>query len=141
MTLQRGDGMAEKKKYRRSNGEGSIFRRSNGKWCGQIGLGYDINGIRKRKTVFGSTRAEVAKKLIELQGVINAKNLIPNDNTTLGQFMNEWLKDFKRPTVSPRTYEWYLNIEKSISDVMRIYTARTGGNHKVYGGVNPHSYM
>ena len=58
--------MAEKKKYRRSNGEGSIFRRSNGKWCGQIGLGYDINGIRKRKTVFGSTRAEVAKKLIEL---------------------------------------------------------------------------
>ena len=111
--------MAGKKKYRRSNGEGSIFRRSNGKWCGQIGLGYDINGIRKRKTVFGSTRAEVAKKLIELQGVINARNLIPNDNTTLGQFMNEWLKDFKRPTVSPRTYEWYLNIEKSISNKIK----------------------
>lgn len=111
--------MAGDKKYRRSNGEGSVFRRANGKWCGQINIGYDGNGIRKRKTVFGDTRAEVVRKLTKLQGEINANNLKPCDNTTLGQFMDRWLKGFKRPSVSPRTYEWYMNIAKGISEELK----------------------
>ena len=63
--------MADKKKYRRSNGEGSVFKHQNGRWCGQIGLGVDENGKRLRKTVFGSTRAEVVEQLMVLQGSIN----------------------------------------------------------------------
>ncbi len=106
--------MTDKKKYRRSNGEGSVFKHKNGRWCGQIGLGVDENGKRIRKTVFGGTRAEVVEQLKVLQGSINAKMLKPNNNTTMEQFIIKWLTDFKRPTVSPRTYEWYLNINKSI---------------------------
>ena len=106
--------MADKKKYRRSNGEGSVFKHQNGRWCGQIGLGVDENGKRLRKTVFGATRAEVVEQLMVLQGSICARKLKPSVSTTLGQFMEKWLVDFKRPTVSPRTYEWYLNISKSI---------------------------
>lgn len=60
--------MPDKKKYRRSNGEDSIFKHQNGKWCGQINAGMDENGKRKRKTVYGDTRAEVVEKLKELQG-------------------------------------------------------------------------
>ncbi len=106
--------MADKKKYRRSNGEGSIFRHSNGRWCGQVSVGFDENGKRIRKSVFGQTRAEVVEKVSQLQGKANASRLKASDKTTLGMFMDSWLKDFKRPSVSPRTYEWYLNIQKSI---------------------------
>ena len=106
--------MADKKKYRRSNGEGSIFRNSDGRWCGQISAGIDENGKRIRKSVFGKTRAEVITKITELHGKSNSCRLKASDKTTLGMFMDSWLKDFKRPSVSPRTYEWYLYIQKSI---------------------------
>lgn len=42
---------------RRGKGEGSIYRRGDGRWVGQ----YEVNG--KRRYVSGKTRAEVTKKL------------------------------------------------------------------------------
>ena len=75
----------------------------------------DENGKRKRKTVYGNTRAEVIDKLKDLHGAISANKLKASKSVKLGQFIDKWLKDFKRPSVSPRTYEWYLNINKSIS--------------------------
>ena len=78
--------MADKKKYRRSNGEGSVFRHNNGKWCGQIALGVDENGKRTRKTVYGVTRAEGVEKLAVLRGSIDAHKLKPSLRTTVGQF-------------------------------------------------------
>jgi integrase len=111
--------MADKKKYRRSNGEGSVFRHNNGKWCGQIALGIDENGKRTRRTVYGETRAEVVEKLAVLRGSIDAHKLKPSLRTTVGQFIEKWLKDFKRPTVTPRTYEWYMNVNKNISDEIK----------------------
>jgi len=111
--------MADKKKYRRSNGEGSVFKHHNGKWCGQIALGIDENGKRTRKTVYAETRAEVVEKLAALRGSIDAHKLKPSTRTTVGQFMVKWLKDFKRPSVSPRTYEWYINVSKSVADEIK----------------------
>lgn len=111
--------MTGKKKYRRSNGEGSVFKHHNGKWCGQIALGIDENGKRTRKTVYGDTRAEVVEKLAVLRGSIDAHKLRPSVRTTVGQFTEKWLKDFKRPSVSPRTYEWYVNVNKSISQEIK----------------------
>ena len=111
--------MADRKKYRRSNGEGSVFRHHNGKWCGQIALGLDEKGKRTRKTVYGDTRAEVVEKLTVLRGSIDAYKLRAGTKTTVGQFIEKWLKDFKRPTVTPRTYEWYVNVNKSVSQEVR----------------------
>ena len=111
--------MADKKKYRRSNGEGSVFKHQNGRWCGQISVGVDEDGKRKRKTVFADTRAEVVEQLKELHGAINAKKLKPSKNIMLGQFIDKWLVDFKRPAVSPRTYEWYLNMAKRVFEEIK----------------------
>ncbi|MHB1316156.1 MAG: tyrosine-type recombinase/integrase [Christensenellales bacterium] len=111
--------MAGEKKYRRSNGEGSIFKHNNGKWCGQIAAWVGDDGKRHRKSVYGATRAEVVIKLAELRGSINANKLKPSKDIKLGQFINKWLKDIKRPTVSPRTYEWYVNMNKSISGELK----------------------
>jgi integrase len=46
---------------KRGNGEGSITRRKSGGWCAQYTV-YTAEG-RKRKTLYGKTRHEVAAKL------------------------------------------------------------------------------
>ena len=42
---------------RRGKGEGSIYRRKEGRWVGQ----YEVNG--KRRYIYARTRKEVAEKL------------------------------------------------------------------------------
>jgi hypothetical protein len=46
---------------KRGNGEGTIHRRKDGGWCAQYTV-YTAEG-RKRKTIYGKTRAEVGGKL------------------------------------------------------------------------------
>lgn len=36
-------------KTRRANGEGSIFQRKDGRWVGNITIGYDDKGQQKRR--------------------------------------------------------------------------------------------
>ena len=52
------------KNTRRGNLEGSIYQRNDGKWCGQVLIGYKSNGKPNRKTFYGRTREEVAKKIL-----------------------------------------------------------------------------
>ncbi len=46
---------------KRGNGEGTIYRRPDGRWCTQVTV--YVNGRRKRPTLYGKTRKEVAGKL------------------------------------------------------------------------------
>ena len=46
---------------RRGNGEGTVFRRNDGRWVGEVYV-LQPNGGRVRKTVYGRTREEVADK-------------------------------------------------------------------------------
>ena len=36
------------KRTRRANGEGSIFQRKDGLWCGYITIGFEDNGEQKK---------------------------------------------------------------------------------------------
>ena len=49
------------KKKQRGNGEGSIYRRRDGRWVGQY-LVYTVKGPKYRY-LYGKTRAAVAEKL------------------------------------------------------------------------------
>ncbi|MBT9252191.1 MAG: site-specific integrase [Brockia lithotrophica] len=51
---------------RRASGEGSIFRTGN-RWAGEITLGYDEDGKRIYKRVYGHTKKEVIEKLNEIK--------------------------------------------------------------------------
>ena len=48
---------------RRTNGEGTIRRRKNGRWECTIMDGFQSNGKRKYKSFYGDTQAEVKKKM------------------------------------------------------------------------------
>lgn len=48
---------------RRKNGEGSVIHRSDGRWEGQLLIGYDEKGNPKTKSVLAETKTECLKKL------------------------------------------------------------------------------
>ena len=52
---------------RRGRGEGSISQRADGTWEAKISLGYDGEGKRHRRTVYGKTKGEVQEKLRKIQ--------------------------------------------------------------------------
>lgn len=69
-------------------GNGSIFFvESRQRYAGSVFL--DINGNKKRKTVYGKTKSKVRHKLLELQIQAQAGELIENDCTTIYQLANK----------------------------------------------------
>ena len=52
-------------KGKNGNNEGSIRKRKNGTWEGRYTIGYDALGKQKQISLYGKTRAEVARKLNE----------------------------------------------------------------------------
>jgi integrase len=89
---------------RRGRGEGSIFQRGDGLWTATVSLGYDGNGRRKRRTVYGETKKEVQDKLDALRGDVRAGNLPEAAKLTVGQLLDRWLES-NRPRMGVRTYE------------------------------------
>lgn len=101
-------------KTRRGNNEGSIYQRADGRWCGQVTIGYKEDGIPKRKTLYGKTRAEVAKKMSETVNSVFQCGYQKDDlqNITFEDLYREWLMTYKRLEVSSRTFEAYLRRAK-----------------------------
>ncbi len=86
----------------RGKGEGTIYQRpSDGLWIAQA----TIDG--KRKTVSGKTAKEAQTKLRELLSNADKGILPPKEQLTVGQFIERWLEDTKKPAVKPRTYQHY----------------------------------
>jgi len=84
------------KSRRRGRGEGCVtWRMRNGKklWYAEISLGYDENGKRKRKTVYGGTKKEVQDKLRDLQNKAVQGALTQTNRIRLGELLDEWVRD------------------------------------------------
>jgi integrase len=79
---------------RRGAGEGCISQRKDGRWVGVLDLGWQ-DGKRRRKSVYGKTRAEAARKLAEAQNQQQAGMLVEDERMTVEQFIDTWLKAVK----------------------------------------------
>ncbi len=93
---------------KRGNGEGSIHRRKDGGWCAQYTV-YTAKG-RKRKSLYGKTRAEVNAKLTRAMSDRDDGLVFDADNLTLGDYLRRWLEDSVKYTVRDTTYERYEQI-------------------------------
>src|SRR5215204_4969169 len=93
---------------KRGNGEGSISRRKNGGWIAQYAV-YTAEG-RKRKTVYGKTRAEVATKLAKALSDREGGLVFDAKNLTLREYLDRWLEDSVKDTVRLTTYQGYERI-------------------------------
>jgi integrase len=82
---------------KRRNGEGTIHRRKGGGWCAQYTV-YTAEG-RKRKTLYGKTRAEVAAKLTKALSDREDGVSFDAENYTLGEYLDRWLMECVKGTV------------------------------------------
>ncbi len=96
-------------KRRRGAGEGSIYKRADGRWCAHLTVGFDENGAPQRRYLYGKTRREVAEKLGQLQHDARTGPLPRPERTTLGVHLDLWLKA-KRPNLSANTAELYAGL-------------------------------
>jgi hypothetical protein len=91
---------------KRGNGEGTISRRKNGGWMAQYYV-YTAKG-RKRKPLYGKTRAEAARKLA--RALSDRENGLTFDagRITLGEYLERWLTGSVRGTVRLSTSFAYM---------------------------------
>lgn len=89
---------------KRGNGEGSISRRKDGGWMAQYVV-HTADGSRKRKTVYGKTRIEVAAKLARALSQREDGLVFDDGGLTVEDYLGRWLKGSVRDTVRTSTYE------------------------------------
>ena len=90
---------------KRGNGEGTIHRRKGGGWCAQYTV-YTSEG-RKRKTLYGKTRAEVGRRLAGALSDREHGLTFDAGNLVLEDYLDRWLSDSVRDSVKQRTFESY----------------------------------
>lgn len=95
---------------KRGNGEGTIYRRKTGGWCTQYTV-YTAKG-RKRKSIYGKTRQQVATKLAKALAEREGGLIFDAERLTLGDYMAQWLVDAVQGTVRRSTFVRYEQITR-----------------------------
>ena len=95
---------------KRGNGEGTIHRRKGGGWCAQYTV-YTLKG-RKRKTLYGKTRQEVAAKLAKALSDREDGIVLDAGSLTVEEYLDRWLRDSVKGTVKETTYANYSYITR-----------------------------
>lgn len=128
---------------KRSNGEGTIYKRNDGRWCAAY---YDEGPSPRRRYVYGKTQAEVKQKLKEMQ---NSPILsqVPKRGVgyTLGEWVELYLNDYKKNEVKETTFDSYMRIYRkhikeatinkiklkklNSSDLQKYYNAKIEENY------------
>jgi hypothetical protein len=90
---------------KRGNGEGTIHRRKDGGWCAQYTV-YTAEG-RRRRTIYGKTRVEVAAKLTKAMSDRDDGIMFEAGNLKFGEYLRRWLEDSVKDTVRTTTFERY----------------------------------
>ena len=94
---------------KRGSGEGSIYKRSDGRWAGVVDLGW-LDGKRNRKSMYAKTRKEVQEKLNTALTSHQQGLPLPSDQLTVGQYLLAWLEHSAKPQVRLSTLESYEEI-------------------------------
>jgi integrase len=102
---------------KRGHGEGSIYRRKDGRWTAEISL---EGG--KSKFLYGKTRKEVQEKLKTALYEQQKGMLVTGPQQTVEQFLMLWLEDVQKPSVRSRSYERY-------EEIVRLHLVPAIGQH------------
>ncbi len=107
---------------RRANGEGTIYKRADGRWSGQYWV--DTSRGRERKTVYGKTKEQVRQRIARAIAERDVGVHFDAGGMSFGELLDYWLESFVRSRVKPRTYENY-------EYVVRMHLRPSLGNVKL----------
>src|SRR5215210_9314719 len=129
-------------KKRRDKGEGSVYRRKDGRCVGEY---EDANG--KRRYVSGKTKTEVRTKLRKLLADRDEGIAYASENLTVGAYLLRWLEAMKG-SVRERTWERHeqvvrLHLEPTIGgvrlDKLNALQVQSVYGRKLDAGLSPRS--
>ena len=95
---------------KRGQGVGTIAKRYDkdgnwdGTWWARITIGRDESGKQKRKAFYGKTKKEVQDKMIEALNDINKNAYIEQSNITFSQWLDIWMKEYRKDKVRASTF-------------------------------------
>ncbi len=118
--------MAEKKGTRRANGESAIYLGADGRWHARVPMGYKDNGEPYRRHLTRKTRddlVEEVKKLEKQRDGGSAQQ--PGKAWTVEKWLQHWVENIAKPTVSENTYDGYEAAFACISFPVSASTALT----------------
>jgi integrase len=96
---------------KRGNNEGTIVHRKDGRWMASITIGRDpATGKVKRASFYGKTRQEAADQLAHALSDLGRGAFVAPHKLTVGQWLETWLQEYKRPQVRPLTFDNYERI-------------------------------
>src|SRR5262245_27832873 len=87
---------------RRGRGEGSIYKRKDGRYAATVSDGYR-NGRRRRRTFYGATRKEVRGQLTKALREQQLGLPVVVERQSTGEFLKKWLEGTAKPRLRPRT--------------------------------------
>lgn len=90
---------------KRSNGEGSIFKRKDGRWCAAY---YDDAPCPKRHFVYGSTQKEVKEKLKKKRENPTKYSRKKENTYTLEEWVLLYLENYKKNELKRTTFDTYM---------------------------------
>ena len=93
---------------RRANGEGSIRKRSDGRWEGRYTAGHDPEtGKAIIKNVLGKTQAEVKEKLKKAIEETAGLDIAKAGQCTVGGWLEVWYENYAKIKMRPSSYLTY----------------------------------
>ena len=108
---------------RRAKGDGSVYRRKDGRWAGIVYTGFR-DGRRARKVVYGPTRVGVQERVRQL--VESARQgITPGRSQRLEEFFGVWLQTIEG-SIRPSTFTSYSGVVRNhlLPSLGRIFLER-----------------
>jgi integrase len=97
---------------RRGSGEGSIYQCKDGRWRGELSVGYTPGGKPIRKIIYGELQADVIAEIDRLKRKSpGAKGA--GSKQKIAAFLNTWLEDVVKlanRAQTYRSYEWIVRV-------------------------------
>lgn len=88
---------------RRPQGDGTIRKRSDGRWEARIIIGHKNDGSPMYKSAFAKTQKSALKQLHQLLDLYRDVDLTEECRMTLGEWMDKWLDEYMIFTIKENT--------------------------------------
>ena len=92
---------------RRPQGDGTIRKRSDGRWEARIIIGHKNDGSPMYKSAFAKTQRSALKQLHQLLDLYRDVDLTEECRMTLGEWMDKWMDEYMIFTIKENTIKGY----------------------------------
>ena len=92
---------------RRPQGDGTIRKRSDGRWEARIIVGHKNDGSPMYKSAFTKTQKSALKQLHQLIDLYRDVDLTEDSRMTLGEWLDKWMSEYKQGVIRSSTYASY----------------------------------